>query len=73
MEKCNRPSQTTVIFAAVDALVEKIYVEDFIANRNVTAMSYPCVFDLTSCFPESSASSLRPWLPNSQLTFHGNF
>ena len=28
MEKCSRPSQTTVIFAAVDALVENIYVED---------------------------------------------
>ena len=73
MEKCSRPSQTTLIFAAVDALVENISLEDFIADRNVTVMSYPCVFDLTSCFPESSASSLRPWIPNSQLTFHDKF
>ena len=69
---CSRPSQTDVIFVAMDALAEKVYVADFIANRNATAKSYPCVFDLTLCFSEFSASWLRPWLPDSQLTFRVN-
>ena len=73
MSKFSRPSQTDVIFVAMDALLERIHVEDLIANRNVTAMSYPCVFDLTVCFSESFAFWLRPWLPASQLTFHGKF
>ena len=50
MAKCGPPSQTDVIFVASDALVEGIYVEDLIVKRNETAMSYPCVFDLTFCF-----------------------
>ena len=61
MAKCSRPSQADVIFVAMDALLERIHVEDLIAIRNVTAMSYPCVFDLTVCFSESfcfMASSL---------------
>ena len=66
-------SQTDIIFVAMNALVERINVEDLIAKRNVTAMSYPCVLDLTFCFSESFASWLHPWLPNSQLTFRGNF
>ena len=35
-----------VFFVAMDAFVEKIFVEDLIAKRNVTARSYPCVVDL---------------------------
>ena len=49
MAKCSRPSQTNVTFVAMDALVERIYVEDLLANRAATAMLYPCVFDLTLC------------------------
>ena len=71
MVKRSRPSQTDAIFVARNDLAEKDYVEDFIANRTVTAKSYPCVFDLTFCFSEYSAW-FRPWLPNSQLTFHDN-
>ena len=44
----------------MDVFVQRIYVEDLIANKNVTAMPYPCVFDLTFCFSESSASWLHP-------------
>ena len=47
MVKCSRPSQTDVIFVAMDAFAEKVYVEDLIANKNVTAKSYLCVLDLT--------------------------
>ena len=47
MSKCSRSSQADVIFVAMDALVEKINVENVIAKRNATAMSNPCVFDLT--------------------------
>ena len=50
MVKCSRPSQTDVIFVAMDALAEKVYVEDFTANRIVTARSYPRVFDSTFLF-----------------------
>ena len=39
--KCSRPSQTDVIFVAMDALVERIYVEGLIAKRNVTACRIP--------------------------------
>ena len=46
MANCSRPSPTDVIFVAMDALVERIYVEDLIAKRNVTAMSYSCVVHL---------------------------
>ena len=53
MAKCSRPSQTDVIFVTKDALFERIYVQDLIAKRNVTALSYPCVFDQTPCFSES--------------------
>ena len=73
MAKCSRPSQTDVIFVAKNDLAEKVFVEDFIANRNATAKSYPCVFDLTFCFSQSFTSWLHPWLPNSQLTFHDIF
>ena len=59
MVKCSRPSQTDVIFVAMDALVERIYVEDPIAKGNVTAMSYSCMFDLTFCFPESFAPGFQ--------------
>ena len=38
--------KTDVIFVARDAFVERIYMEDLLAKRNVTAMSYPCVVDL---------------------------
>ena len=31
-------------------LAEKVYVEDLITNRNATAKSYSCVFDLTIVF-----------------------
>ena len=71
--KCSRQSQTDVIFVTMDDLVERIYVDNLIAKRSVTAKKYPCAFDLTFCFSESSASWLRPWLPASQVTFHGNF
>ena len=50
MEKCSRPSKTDVIFVSMDALAEKVYVEDLIAYRNATAKSYPCVFDPTLLF-----------------------
>ena len=33
MVKCSRPSQTDVIFVAMDAFAEKVYVEDLIAER----------------------------------------
>ena len=46
MATCGRQSRTDVIFFATDALAERIYVDDLIAKRNVTALSYPCVFDL---------------------------
>ena len=46
MAKCSRPSQTDVIFVTKDALVERIYVQDLIAERNVTVILYPCVVDL---------------------------
>ena len=48
--KCSRLSQTVVIFVAIDVLVERIFVEDLIANRDATAISYPCVFGLTFVF-----------------------
>ena len=56
----------------MDALVERIYVADLIAQRNVTAKPYPCVLDLTSMFFCLFASYLHSWLPKSQLTFHDN-
>ena len=40
MEKRCTPSQTDVIFVAMDALV-KIYEDDLIATRSVTAMWCP--------------------------------
>ena len=46
MAKCGCRSQRDVIFVAMDALVERIHVEDLIVKRNVTAMSHPCVVDL---------------------------
>ena len=73
MAKCSRPSQRDVLFVAMNALVGRTYDEDLIANGNATAMTCPCVFDQTFCFSESFASELHTWLPNSQLTFHGNF
>ena len=54
--KCSRPPQADVIFVAVDALAEEVYVEDFTANRIVIAKSFPCVFDPTLCFYEFSVS-----------------
>ena len=39
-------SQTDVIFVATDALV-RIYEDDLIAKRNVTAMYCPYAFDLS--------------------------
>ena len=36
--KCSSQSQTDVIFVAMIALVERIYVDNLIAKRNVTAM-----------------------------------
>ena len=63
----------TLFSSPRDALVERIYVEDLIAKRNVTARSYPCV-----CWSDSLffwvffASKLHSWRPNSQLTFHEN-
>ena len=36
--KCSRQSQTDVIFVAMIAIVERIYVDDLIVKRNVTAM-----------------------------------
>ena len=71
--KYSRPSQTDVIFVAMNDLADQVYVEDLIANRNVTSKSYACGFDLTFCFSESFASWLHTCLPNSQLTFHDNF
>ena len=67
--KCSRPSQTAFIFVAMEALVERIYVDDLIAKRNVTAMSYPSVFDLSlpnqlaDCESERSrvSSGLHSW------------
>ena len=46
MANCSQPSPTDVIFVAMDALVERIHVEDLIAKRNATAMSYPSVVHL---------------------------
>ena len=43
------------MFVAMNVLAEKVYVEDLIANKNVTVKSYPCVFDLTICFSKSFA------------------
>ena len=63
MVECSRPWQTDVIFVAMNDLAEKVHVEDLIANRNATAKSYPCVFDLTVlffwvfCFLASSLAS----------------
>ena len=37
MVKCSRPSQTESIFVATDAFAGKVYVEDLIAKRNMTA------------------------------------
>ena len=37
MVKCSRPPQADVTFVATDALAEKVYVEDFTANRIVIA------------------------------------
>ena len=73
MSNCSRPSQTDVIFVAMNDLAEKVHVEVLIAIQDVTVKSYPGVVDLTCCFFESVASGLHPWLPNSQLTFHDNF
>ena len=42
--KCSRQSQTEVIFVAMDALVERIYVEDLIAKK----MRLPC--RIPACF-----------------------
>ena len=53
MVKCSRPSQADVILVTMDALVEKVCIEHFIANRNVTVKSDPCVLDLAVCFSES--------------------
>ena len=39
MVKFSRPSQTDVIFVAMSDFAGKVYVEDLIANRNVTAKS----------------------------------
>ena len=75
MAKCSRPPQTDVIFVARDALIERIYVEDLIAKRNVTTRSYPCVLDLTVVFLSLFASKLilgfqiRNWL--STIIFEG--
>ena len=73
MVKCCRPWQTDVIFVAMNDLDERVCVDDLFLNRNATAKSYPCAFDLTFLFSESSASWLHPWLPNSQVTFHNKF
>ena len=40
MAKRCTPSQTDVIFVAMDALM-RIYKDDLIAKRSVTAMQYP--------------------------------
>ena len=50
MVKCSRPSQTDVIFVAMNDHAEKVQVEDLVSNANVTVKSYPCVFDLTLVF-----------------------
>ena len=50
MVKCGRPSQTDVMFVAMNDLAEKVYVEDLIANKIASANLYPCVFDLTLFF-----------------------
>ena len=63
MVKCSRPWQIGVIFLAMHDLAEKVHVKDLIANRNATAKSYPCAFDLTVvffwvfCFLASSLAS----------------
>ena len=45
----------TLFSSAMDVLVERIYVEGLIADRNVTVMSYPCVLDLASPLASSFA------------------
>ena len=62
--KCSRPSQTDVIFVAMNDLAEKENVEVLITIQDVTVKSHPCVVDLTCCFSESFVSGLHPWLPN---------
>ena len=47
---CGRPPQADDTFVAMDALAENVCVEDFTANRIVTAKSFSCVFDPTYCF-----------------------
>ena len=44
--KSSRSSPTDVIFVAINALIERIYVEDIIAKRNVTVKTYSCVIHL---------------------------
>ena len=67
MVKRSRPSQTDAIFVTKNDLAEKVNVEDFIANRTVTAKTYPCVFDLTCfsvfCMAPSLASKFASDLP----------
>ena len=54
----------------MDAFDEKVFEEDFIANRNVTAESYPCVLDLTLLFfSVFLLVTFTPGIQNSQLTF----
>ena len=72
MTKCYSLSQTDVIFVATDARILKIYEDSLIAARNVTAKTYPCVFDLTFCFSESSAPWLRPWVHFDDKLLKGN-
>ena len=50
MARCSRPSQTDVTFVVMKAFAEKVYVEDFIANRSLTAKSKTCWLDLTFLF-----------------------
>ena len=71
--KCSRPSNTDLMFVAMEVLVERIHVEDLIVNRNATARSYPCVLGLTFCFLSLLFLGFVPWLPNSQSTFHDTF
>ena len=61
---CSRPPQADDTFVAMDALAEKDYVEDFTANRIVTAKSFSCVFDPTFVFLSLLLLGLIPGFQN---------
>ena len=71
MTKRCTPSHTDVIFVVMDAL-ERIYEEDLMSTRSVTAMLWPYALS-SNLVPASSISSVRPSIVYQSTRKHYNY